>query len=150
LQVDGCAGFDQIYEAGRIQEAACRAHVRRKYYDLEVAHKSPVAAEALQCIAGLYALEKEIRGRPPDERRFEETLGKLSGKSDTAMAVRYALGRGERCYVSVMTAASKSIIMQRNERCGPWLWAERTFFLRAPMVVERVPRRFTACSVRPN
>jgi transposase len=80
--------------------------------DLEVAHKSPVAAEALERIAGLYAIEKEIRGRPPDERCevrntrsrplleslkqwFEETLGKLSRKSDTAMAVRYALGRWE-------------------------------------------------------
>ena len=66
----------------------------------------------LERIAALYAIEKEIRGRPPDERRevrntrsrplleslkqwFEETLGKLSRKSDTAMAVRYALGRWE-------------------------------------------------------
>ncbi len=103
-------GFEQIYEAGRIQEAACWAHVRRKFYDLEVAHKSPVAAEALERIAVMYAIEKEIRGRPPEERRevrntrsrplleslkqwFGETLGKLSRKSDTAMAVRYALGR---------------------------------------------------------
>jgi len=112
LQADAYAGFDQIYEAGGIQEAACWAHVRRKFYDLDVAHKSPVAAEALERIAGLSAVEKEIRGRPPDERRaarntrsrpllespkqwFEETLGKLSRKSDTAMAVRYALGRWE-------------------------------------------------------
>jgi transposase len=112
LQADAYAGFEQIYEAGRIQEAACWAHVRRKFYDLEVAHKSPVAAEALERIAALYAIEKEIRGRPPDERRdvrntrsrplleslkqwLEETLGKLSRKSDTAMAVRYALGRWE-------------------------------------------------------
>ncbi|MGC2331556.1 MAG: IS66 family transposase [Candidatus Acidiferrales bacterium] len=112
LQADGYAGFDQIYEAGRIQEAACWAHVRRKFYDLEVAHKSAVATEAVERIAELYAIEKEIRGRPPDERRevrktrsrplleslrqwFEETLAKLSRKSDTAMAVRYALGRWE-------------------------------------------------------
>lgn len=112
LQADAYAGFDQIYEAGRIQEAACWAHVRRKFYDLEVAHKSPVASEALERIAALYAIEKEIRGRPPDERRevrntrsrplleslkqwLEETLRKLSRKSDTAMAVRYALGRWE-------------------------------------------------------
>jgi transposase len=110
LQADGYAGFDQIYEAGSIQEAACWAHVRRKFYDLEVAHKSPVASEALERIAALYAIEKEIRGRAPDERLevrntrsrplleslkqwLEETLGKLSRKSDTAMAVRYALGR---------------------------------------------------------
>jgi transposase len=112
LQADGYAGFDQIYEAGRIQEAACWAHVRRKFYDLQVAHKSPVAVEAIERIARLYAIEKEISGRLPEERRetrnrrsrplleslkqwLEETLGKLSRKSDTAIAVRYALGRWE-------------------------------------------------------
>src|SRR6266567_699952 len=30
LQADGYAGFDVMYESGRIQEAACWAHVRRK------------------------------------------------------------------------------------------------------------------------
>jgi hypothetical protein len=110
LQADGYAGFDAVYETGRIQEAACWAHVRRKFYDLHVAHKSSVAAEAMERIAALYAIEKEIRGHPADERRevrgtrarplldslkqwLEETLGKLSRKSDTAMAVRYALSR---------------------------------------------------------
>ncbi len=112
LQADGYAGFEQIYEAGRIQEAACWAHVRRKFYDLVAAHKSPVATEALERIGALYAIEKEIRGRSPEERRevrnerarplleslkqwLEATLGKLSRKSDTALAVRYALGRWE-------------------------------------------------------
>ncbi len=112
LQADGYAGYDQIYEAGRIQEAACWAHVRRKFYDLVAAHKSPVAAEALERIGALYAIEKEIRGRSPEQRRevrnqqarplleslkqwLEETLCKLSRKSDTALAVRYALGRWE-------------------------------------------------------
>jgi transposase len=112
LQADGYAGFDAVYETGRIQEAACWAHVRRKLYDLHVAHQSPVAAEAMERIAALYAIEKEIRGHPADERRevrgtrarplldslkqwLEETLGKLSRKSDTAMAVRYALSRWE-------------------------------------------------------
>ena len=27
-------------------------------------------------------------------------------------------------------------IMRRNERCGSWLWEERIFFSRAPMVVK--------------
>ncbi len=110
LQADGYAGFDAVYKTGRIQEAACWAHVRRKFYDLHVAHKSPVAAEAIERIATLYTVEKEIRGHPADERRevrnaqarplldslkqwLEETLGKLSRKSDTALAVRYALSR---------------------------------------------------------
>ena len=30
LQADGYAGFDQVYTTGRIQEAACWAHVRKK------------------------------------------------------------------------------------------------------------------------
>jgi hypothetical protein len=110
LQADGYAGFDAVYEAGSIQEAACWAHVRRKFYDLHVAHRSPVAAEAIERIAALYAIEKEIRGHPAEQRRevretrarplldslkrwLEEKLGKLSRKSDTALALRYALGR---------------------------------------------------------
>jgi Transposase IS66 family len=39
------------------------AHVRRKFYDLVVAHKSPVGTEAVERIGALYAIEKEIRGR---------------------------------------------------------------------------------------
>ncbi|MGA9937108.1 MAG: IS66 family transposase [Candidatus Acidiferrales bacterium] len=112
LQADAYAGFDQLYETGRIREAACWAHVRRKFYDLHVAHNSPVAQEALRRIGELYAIEGDIRGRQPEERRqvrrershplleslkqwLEETLVKLSRKSDTAQAVRYALGLWE-------------------------------------------------------
>jgi transposase len=110
LQADAYAGFNQLYkEDGRIQEVACWAHVRRKFYDLQQAHASPIASEALARIAALYGIEKEIRGRPPDERQqvrhtrvrpllqslhnwFEVSLTKLSRKSDTTAAIRYALG----------------------------------------------------------
>ena len=112
LQADGYAGFDQIYAARSIREAACWAHVRRKFYDIQVAHKSAVAAEALERIGALYAIEKELHGWLPEERRavrnqrsrplleslkqwLEQILGRLSKKSDTSMAVRYALGRWE-------------------------------------------------------
>jgi len=110
LQADAYAGFNQLYENGRIQEAACWAHVRRKFFDLQQAHASPVASEALERIAALYGIEKEIRGRPAEERQrvrdtrakplleslrqwFEATLPKLSRKSDTTAAIRYALSR---------------------------------------------------------
>jgi transposase len=108
LQADAYAGFDQLYKDGRIQEIACWAHVRRKFYDLEQAHRSPLAREALERIGALYAVEAEIRGRPPEERQqvrqararplleslhdwFEVSLTKLSRKSDTTAAIRYAL-----------------------------------------------------------
>ena len=110
LQADGYAGFNQIYESGRVQEAACWAHVRRKFYDLKEAHKSPIATEAVERIAPLYGIEEEIRGRSPDERRevrnarsrpllaaihewLEASMAKLSKKSDTSAAIRYALAR---------------------------------------------------------
>ena len=69
LQADAYAGFNQLYENGRIQQAACWAHVRRKFYDLEQAHASPVAREALVRIGALYGIEEQIRGRPPEQRR---------------------------------------------------------------------------------
>jgi transposase len=110
LQADAYAGFNQLYENGRIEHVACWAHVRRYFYDLEQAHSSPVAREALQRIGALYGVEEPIRGRPPDERRavrqaqakplvdslrqwFEATLSKLSRKSETTVAIRYALSR---------------------------------------------------------
>ena len=109
LQADGYAGFEAIYKGGRVKEAACMAHVRRPFYELYEAHKSAVAKETLERIAALYAVEEEIRGRSAEERRevrnarsrplleslkqwFEETLGKLSTKSDTTKAIRYAQG----------------------------------------------------------
>lgn len=112
LQADAFAGFHALYEnANRgICEAACMAHIRRKFYDLHQAHVSPVAAEALRRIGELYAIESEIRGRAPDERKqiqqsrarppldsmrewFESARAKLSNKSAVAAAISYALGR---------------------------------------------------------
>src|SRR5207245_1311110 len=110
LQADAYAGFNRLYDSGRIQEAACWAHVRRKLFELHQAHASPIATEAIERIGQLYAIESEIRGRSPDERQrvrdsrsrplltslhawFKESLGKLSRKSETAAAITYALGR---------------------------------------------------------
>lgn len=110
LQADGYAGYSKLYESGRIAEAACWAHVRRKFFDLFEANQSPLAAQALERIGALYAIEKQIRGLPPDERRavrqahsrplldalhgwLQQTLATLSQKSAMAKAIRYALTR---------------------------------------------------------
>ena len=110
LHADGYAGFDRLYEAGRITEAACWAHVRRKFFDIHESSGSAVAAEALTRIRALYEIEEAIRGRSPDERCavrqaragplivdlkawLEATLAKVSAKSALAVAIRYALSR---------------------------------------------------------
>ena len=110
LQADGFAGFNRLYETGRITEAACWAHARRKFFDLYEAHASPIAKEALDKIGALYDIERQIRGRPAEERQrirteqalplleslhvwMKESLSKLSRKSDVSAAIRYALER---------------------------------------------------------
>jgi len=110
LQADGFAGFNRLYEHEQVVEAACWAHVRRKFHDLYKAHASPIAKEALDRIAALYGVEKEIRGRPPEQRRtirnehsrplleslhawLKASASKLSRKSEVTLAIHYALGR---------------------------------------------------------
>ncbi len=107
LQADAFAGFDRLY-GDRITEAACWAHVRRKFFDIHTALASPIAAEALDRIGRLYGIEAEIRGSPPDERCgvrqaragpeleslhlwLHTTVTTLSKKSELAVAIRYAL-----------------------------------------------------------
>jgi transposase len=110
LQADGYAGFHHLYEGGRIIEAACWAHVRRKFYDIQVATSSAIADEAIERIGALYGIEREVRGKPAELRCevrqvrarpligelhqwLNKTLARLSRKSDTAAAIRYALSR---------------------------------------------------------
>jgi transposase len=112
LQADAYAGFNRLYQDGSIQQAPCLAHIRRKFNDLKEALRSPIAIEALERIAPLYKVEEEIRGRSPGERQqvrslrsrpimnslcdwFEASLAKLSPKSDTTAAIRYALSNWE-------------------------------------------------------
>jgi transposase len=114
LQADGYAGFDRLYNdqdpQHPIKEAACWAHVRRKFYDIHVAAASPSASEALTRIGELYGIESEIRGQLPEIRQqirqaragpkltelhqwLIATVKKLSKKSDLAGAIHYALAR---------------------------------------------------------
>ena len=109
LQADAYAGFGHLY-GERIREAACWAHARRAFYELHEANQSPVAAEALARIGALYAIEAEIRGRPPDERIairqaragplldslrewLRQILARVSKKSELAKAISYILSR---------------------------------------------------------
>jgi transposase len=56
LQADAYAGFNRLYDSGDVKEAACWAHVRRKFFDIEQAHACPLAREAPKRIAELYAV----------------------------------------------------------------------------------------------
>ena len=112
MQADAYAGYNGLYEAGRkpgpIVEAACWAHARRKFFDIARLTKAPIALEAVRRIDALFAIEREINGRPPAERRsvrqersrpqvealetwLREHYAKLSVASQLGKAIAYSL-----------------------------------------------------------
>lgn len=113
LQADAYGGWGKLYASGHVTEAACWAHARRPWWELHQSlGRTPgtVAEQALKRIAALYAIEADIRGQPPDERRrmrqaragplLEELhawlsamVGRVSAKSEIAAAIGYSLTR---------------------------------------------------------
>ena len=66
LHADGYAGLNGLFETGRIIEAGCWAHVRRKFFDVHAATASPIAKEAVDRIGQLYGVEQTINGLSRD------------------------------------------------------------------------------------
>ncbi|HFW5393681.1 TPA: IS66 family transposase [Salmonella enterica subsp. enterica serovar Waycross] len=108
LQADAYAGYNALYEDGRVTEAACMAHARRKIHDVHVRHPTAITTEALNRIGELYGIESEIRGSPAEERLavrkirtvplmeslydwLQSQMAALSRHSDTAKAFAYML-----------------------------------------------------------
>jgi transposase len=67
LQADAFAGYDGIYATGRVEEVACWAHARRKFYD---ARSSDVERShaALAWIRRLYDVEDQAKSLTDAER----------------------------------------------------------------------------------
>jgi transposase len=123
MQADAYSGYNGLYAwprrhasgapaagAGRIIEAACWAHGRLKFFELAELQKAPVAIEAVRRIDELFAIEREINGQPPDQRRairqqrskpladaleawLRAERKKLSSKAPVAKAIDYSLKR---------------------------------------------------------
>ena len=80
LPVQRCAAggcirrVQRAYRDGRITEAACWAHARRKIHDVHVRTPSALTEEALKRIGELYAIEAEIRGMTAEQRLAERQL----------------------------------------------------------------------------
>ena len=114
MQADAYTGFNRLYapdrQPGPILEASCWAHARRKLYELAAVAKAPIAAEAVRRIDQLFAVERDIAGRPAEARlaaRAERSapilaelepwlrhqLERLSRKSEVAKAIAYTTKR---------------------------------------------------------
>ena len=96
LQADAYGGYNGLYEGGRIKEAACMAHARRKIHDVHARTPTDITTEALKRIGKLYAIEAEIRGSPAGERlavRKEQTIPLMQSLYDWIQVQMKVLSR---------------------------------------------------------
>ena len=101
LLVDDYVGYKALFtQAGQSPgciELACLAHARRKFFDLYQANKSPMAQEALQRIAALYAIEAEGKTLSIEARqqlRRDKSLPQLQAFHDWLVNTRVGIANG--------------------------------------------------------
>ena len=68
LVCDGYGGYDKVMDEERRIGAGCLAHARRKFDELIKDNLSPVGTQAIQRIAALYKIEREIKGLSVQDR----------------------------------------------------------------------------------
>ena len=121
LLVDDYGGYKTLFSRARAHpesqrpldpciELACWAHARRKFFDLYQASQSPIAQQALNRIAQLYAIETAGREMTTGERQslrhdnslpiladlhdwLQQTRLRTAPNSATAKAIDYSLKR---------------------------------------------------------
>ena len=148
FHADGYVGFNDLFAKDEVHEMACMAHVRRKFVDIFQSQQSQIAEEAIKRIALLYKVEKAARGKPPEERValrqrdakpvfddletwLDAQLNRISGKSELAKAIRYALGRMKkmRGYLNNGSLEIDNNSAERSIRCVTNGWSLCTSFL---------------------
>lgn len=70
VQADASNGFDALFLDGTKTEIGCSAHSRRKY-DEAKSVEPEACTEVLDIYSKLYKIEKEIKGKPAEERLAE-------------------------------------------------------------------------------
>ena len=116
LHADAYAGFGKLYDPDpttgntRLVEVACWAHARREIFDEHVRTKSPLAAQALERMGAIFAIERAINGQSAQIRLavrqeksvpllaelkafLENCLTRISRKGELTKAINYSLNR---------------------------------------------------------
>lgn len=114
LHADAYSGFDKLYKdkdgnKTAIEESACWAHARRKFYEITLMNENAkIAEQVIIEISKLYKIESTIRGMQSEERLeyrrqhsksivdklfvyIKSNLKKLPSKGETVKAINYAL-----------------------------------------------------------
>ena len=109
LICDGYGAYDKVMEQDSRIGAGCFAHARRKFDELVKDNLSPVGTQAIQRIAALYQIERQIQGFSSEER--------LAARQSSAMPLCIALHEWlklERQRVPEGSATAKAIAYSLN------------------------------------
>lgn len=96
LMVDDFSGYKALFTQG-VTELGCLAHARRKFFDLHAANANPMALEALNRIAALYAVERQGDDLDVAARtllRKDEAQPLLHSMHDWLLRVRLTVANG--------------------------------------------------------
>jgi len=114
IHADAYSGYDELFNREGVIEVGCWAHTRRRFVEA-MTSRPKEASEATALIAELYKIEKEARGRSPEERflarqqhaldrldtlfdRFEEMLLETTPAEPLTKAINYALNQHDALY----------------------------------------------------
>lgn len=115
VQTDGYAGYDGAVEENGCTAVGCFAHVRRKFYEADKAAPTAITKGAIAHIDTLFAIERTLRERIPDDAAFAQQRKKevmpvlnqlhqyccaykdsVLPKSLTGQAIEYCLGQWDK------------------------------------------------------
>jgi hypothetical protein len=120
LVCDDYSGYKASFLKG-VTEVGCMAHARRHFFELHAANKSVLAAEALDRIRQLYAIEAEIKTlKPPDRLEHRQRRSQPIANS------LHEWLKGQRAKVPDGSAIAKAIDYSLNR------WPALTRFLVDP------------------
>ena len=82
LHVDAYAGYNRLTAAdrpdGSVELSYCWAHVRRKFKEIMRTSKNDLAAECIRLIDAMFAIERDIKGKPALVRQTTRQFETLS------------------------------------------------------------------------
>lgn len=132
LLVDDYSGYKALFATRRAHpqsqrllepctELACLAHVRRKFFDLFQSSQSPIAQEALNRIAHVYAIEVEARDFSTAARqqlRAEKSLPALTALHDWLQQTRLRTAPGTPTAKAIDHSLKRWVALTRYAETG--------------------------------
>jgi transposase len=112
LQADAYSGYDELFNREQVQEVACWAHARRKFYDAQDSDGLR-ARQILTLIGGLYDVEREATAQKLDAAA---RLALRQARSTPLLAqIRAWLDAPEQAVVSRRSALGKALTYAENQ-----------------------------------